>query len=237
MDKHEKTVITEQPLLIMTLILDEQKCHRCIKIAKERGVRGGITIICKGTVKSTVLNLLGIKSQKKEIINFLIEQNKAEELIGEFTTALRLTEPGHGIIYTTPVILASRIIDRKQVIVKTVGYEEENGMFKKLTVIVDRGMADEVMDIAHQLGVKGGTIMHGRGTGAEHTAKLFGIEIEPEKELVMILMPSGLIDKVVDELFHKLKLEDAGNGILFVEPVIGVRGLLDLEENEKNETP
>ncbi len=114
---------------------------------------------------------------------------------------------------------------------KTVEDEGENGMFKKLTVIVDRGMADDVMDIARKAGVKGGTIMHGRGTGAEYTAKLFGMEIEPEKELVMMLMPSGLIDKVVDDLFRELKLEDPRNGILFVEPVLSVCGLLDLEED------
>ena len=57
------------------------------------------------------------------------------------------------------------------------------------------------------------------------------MEIEPEKELVMMLMPSGLIDKVVDDLFRELKLEDPRNGILFVEPVLSVCGLLDLEED------
>ena len=58
------------------------------------------------------------------------------------------------------------------------------------------------------------------------------MQIEPEKELVMILMPTGLVDKVVDDLIRELKLDDPGNGILFVEPILGVRGLLDLEENK-----
>jgi len=76
--------------------------------------------------------------------------------------------------------------------------------------------------------------MHGRGTGAEYTAKLFGMEIEPEKELVMILLPAGLVDKVADDLFRELKLQDPGNGILFVEPVLSVRGLLDQRDDEVN---
>ena len=57
----------------------------------------------------------------------------------------------------------------------------------------------------------------------EFTVKLLGMEIEPEKELVMILMPSDLIDKVVDDLFQELQLDIPGNGILFVEPIMEVR--------------
>ena len=42
----------------------------------------------------------------------------------------------------------------------TITSEEDEGMFKKLTVIVNRSMADDVMDIAREFGAKGGTILH-----------------------------------------------------------------------------
>lgn len=90
------------------------------------------------------------------------------------------------------------------------------------------------MDIARRSGVTGGTIMHGRGTGSEYTQKLFGLEIEPEKELVMILMPSELVDKVVNDIYQELHLENPGNGILFVEPIVEVRGLFDSHSHNKN---
>ena len=216
----------------MTLILGEEQCRKCSRMVKEVGIYGGITIIGKGTVNNAVLKLLGIKDQKKEIINFLISKERSGELIDHFTKELGLAEPGKGIIYITPVIYASLTENGRQVIVKTTEDEDNKDMFKKLTVIVDRGMAVDVMDIALKAGVRGGTIMHGRGTGAEHTTTLFGMQIEPEKELVMILMPTGLVDKVVDDLYRELKLDDPGNGILFVEPVLGVRGLLDLEDSK-----
>lgn len=100
-------------------------------------------------------------------------------------------------------------------------------MYKKLTVIVNRGSADEVMDIAKKSGVKGGTVLHGRGTGSESVAKLFGIEIAPEKELIIMLLPESKVDKVVGELCSKLKFDEHGNGILFVEPVLDVKGLVE----------
>ena len=37
-------------------------------------------------------------------------------------------------------------------------------------------------------GAQGGTIMRGRGTGIHETAKIFGIPIEPEKEIVLTLI-------------------------------------------------
>jgi len=107
-------------------------------------------------------------------------------------------------------------------------------MYKKLTVVVNRGLAEDVMDIALKSGVKGGTVLHGRGTGSEFTAKLLGMEIEPEKELVVILMPSELIEKVVNDLFVGLQLDNPGNGVLFVEPIVEVRGLFDTHLNNKN---
>ena len=179
---------------IMTLILSENQCHKFVRIAKDKGIRSGIIILGRGTVKNATLNLLGIKSEKKEIVSILLENEKAKELLDHFTKELLLNEPGHGIAYTTPVITADRITSGQQGTLDTMQGMEDESMFKKLTEVVYRGMAEEVMDIARKSGVTGGTIMHGRGTGSEFTTKLLGMEIEPEKELVMILMPNDLID-------------------------------------------
>ncbi len=233
MDKQMKEPATEHLFLMMTLILSEHQCQKFVRIAKEKDIRGGIIVLGKGTVKNTTLNLLGIKSQKKEVVSILLEKEKANEMLDFFTKELKLHTPDYGIAYTTPVIIAGQIIN-KQGTWDTVQDTEGESMFKKLTVVVNRGMAEDVMDIARKSGVKGGTIMHGRGTGSEVTAKLFGMEIEPEKELVVMLMPTDLIDKVVNDLFKELQLDIPGNGILFVEPIVDVRGLFDSYRNNKD---
>lgn len=234
MDKQPKQLCTEQPFVIMTLILSEHQCHKSIRIAKEKDIRGGIVLLGRGTVSSATLNLLGIKSQKKEVINILLEKEKAKEILDILTKELQLHQPGHGIAFTTPVIITGQITDEQISTLDTVHGMEGERMFNKLTVVVNRGVAEDVMDIARKSGVKGGTILHGRGTGAEHTAKLFGMEIEPEKELVMILLPTDLTEPVVNNLHKELKLDEPGNGILFVEPVLDVRGLSDLHHDNKD---
>lgn len=234
MDKQIKEQDMKQLYQIMSLILSEHQCQKFVRISKEKDILTGIIVIGKGTVKNITLNLLGIKSQKKEVINILLEKEKVEEAMDFFTKELQLHKPGQGIIYTKPVTIASQIVNNKQGAWNTMQGMEEESMFKKLTVVVNHGMAEEVMDIACKSGVKGGTILHGRGTGAEVAAKLFGIEIEPEKELVMMLMPSDLIDKVVNDLYQELQLDIPGKGILFVEPILEVRGLFDPNQNNKD---
>ncbi len=227
MDNHKVEPAGTRALLTMTFVLGEAQCQKFASIAKQRNLRGGTVVLGKGTVKSTTLNLLGIRSQRKEIVSILIAQEQAGELMDFFTKELQLDRPGHGIVYTTPVVTASMLINDKQDIWVTLRDVEGDCMYKKLTVVVNRGIAEDVIEIARKSGVKGGTIMHGRGTGSEFTEKLFGMQIEPEKELVMILLPSELVEPVVNDLFRELRLDDPGNGILFVEPVVEVRGLFD----------
>jgi len=234
MDKQIKEADIDKPFLMMTLILSLHQCHKFVRIAKKKDIRGGIIVLGRGTVKSATLSLLGIKSQRKEVVNILFEKEKAKEVLDFLTEELMIHEPGHGIIYTTPVIIAGQIINNKQGIWNKEQGMEGESMFKKLTVVVNRGMAEDVMDIARKSGIKGGTILHGRGTGSEFTARFFGMEIEPEKELVIILMPSDLVDKVVKDLYQELQLANPGNGILFVEPVLDVRGLFDSHHDNKD---
>ncbi|HOL91951.1 MAG TPA: P-II family nitrogen regulator [Clostridiales bacterium] len=233
MDNQCEAKPIEYQFQILTLILGEHESHKCVHIARDNGICGGILTLGRGTVHSGILNLLGIKSQKREIVSFLLEKDKAKELLDRFTEELQLHKHGHGIAYLTSVLVAGNETDRGQIFSNKGQYMEEEGMYSKLTVIVERGMAEDVMDAARKAGVGGGTIMHGRGVGAEYTMKLFGMEIEPEKELVMILMPNSLVNKVMDVIYDELHIGEPGKGIMFVESVAEVRGLFEQEKSEK----
>ncbi len=235
MDKPMEELNTSKKKML-TLILSENQSHKCIRLAKEKGLRGGMITIGKGTVKSTALNLLGIKSQKREVIHFLLKSDQADEMLEYFNQELQLKVHGHGIAYTTSVLHAIGLPGQdsgiKQDAINAAQCVEGESMFKKLTVIVERGLSDDVMDIAREAGVRGGTILHGRGASAEIATTLFGMEIEPEKELIIILTPDALVDKVVTALSDALNLNEPGKGILFIEPILETRGLLEMNDKE-----
>lgn len=207
---------------VMTLIISEHQANLFIDIIKEKSLYDGIVFLAKGTVKNSFLNLIGLKNQKMRLIDVLIARDKSKEIIDYTAEKLKLNEPNHGIACLT----SRRMVKDEKGESNASNTIGEKTMFKKITVIVNRGMADDVMDIARESGARGGTILHGKGTGTKNAAKLFGMEVEPEKELVLIIVPTEIEEKVVKNLYDNLEMQNSGNGILFVEDITDVRGIV-----------
>ena len=100
-------------------------------------------------------------------------------------------------------------------------------MYQAITVIVDKGKAVMVIDAAIRVGAKGGTIINARGSGIHETSRLFGMDIEPEKEMVLILAKTENAGTIVTAVSDDLKINEPGNGIIFVQPVDQVIGMAD----------
>lgn len=93
--------------------------------------------------------------------------------------------------------------------------------------IVNSGYSDAVMDAAKKLGARGGTVINARGTAGKEAETFFKITVEPEKEIVMILVPTKIKDDVLHALYKEVGLDSAGQGIAFSVPVDNVVGLTD----------
>lgn len=91
--------------------------------------------------------------------------------------------------------------------------------------IVNSGYSESVMDAAKKLGARGGTVINARGTANKDAETFFGITIEPEKEIVMILVPASIKDDVLHALYKEAGLDTRGQGIAFTMPVDSVVGL------------
>lgn len=99
--------------------------------------------------------------------------------------------------------------------------------------IVNSGYSELVMEAAKKGGARGGTVLSGRGTAGADAEKFFGISVQPEKEIVMILVPANCKDAVLNNLYQEAGLNSAGQGIAFSMPVDGVVGIA--EETPKEE--
>ena len=101
--------------------------------------------------------------------------------------------------------------------------------------IVNSGYSAAVMDAAKKFGARGGTVLNARGTAGETAEKFFGITIQPEKEIVMILVPSSCKDAILSALYDEVGLNTPGQGIAFSLPVDGAVGLSAPTAEEKND--
>ncbi len=99
--------------------------------------------------------------------------------------------------------------------------------------IVNAGFSEAVMDAAREVGARGGTVLHASGTANTEAEKLFGITIQPEKDVVMILVNSDIRDAVLHALYNSVGLKTAGQGIAFALPVQDVVGLTQFTAVEK----
>ena len=93
--------------------------------------------------------------------------------------------------------------------------------------IVNSGYSELVMDAAKKFGARGGTVINARGTASKDAETFFGITIQPEKEIVMILVPSAIKDDVMHAIYKEAGLNSAGQGIAFALPVDSVVGLTE----------
>ena len=99
--------------------------------------------------------------------------------------------------------------------------------------IVNAGFSEAVMDAAREVGARGGTVLHASGTANTDAEKIFGITIQPEKDVVMILVSSEIRDKVLHALYESAGLKTEGQGIAFALPVQDVVGLTTFTSVEK----
>ena len=84
-----------------------------------------------------------------------------------------------------------------------------------------------MIDAATEAGAKGGTIINARGSGIHETSKVFSMEIEPEKEIVLILSRTESTDAIAAAIRDKLKIDEPGNGIIFIQDVNRTYGLYE----------
>ncbi|MCI5745923.1 MAG: P-II family nitrogen regulator [Erysipelotrichaceae bacterium] len=91
--------------------------------------------------------------------------------------------------------------------------------YELIMCIVNNGFSDEVMDVAKQLGATGGTIIHARGTTSKEAEKIFNITIEPEKEIVMIIVDKNIKDKILKGLYDNCGNKSKAQGIAFSLPI------------------
>ena len=98
--------------------------------------------------------------------------------------------------------------------------------------IVNSGYAEDVMDIAREQGVRGGTILNARGVVKEEAAAFFGITLHQETEILMMVVEKSIRDNVLNALYKQMGMAKKAQGIVFSLPVSDVAGLVQIEEKK-----
>ncbi len=209
---------------LLYVIVNRGMASKIIKQAKTQGVTGGTVFLGKGTIRNRLLAFLELNESRKEIVLIAAEQKVAKRAIASISQKFRFDKPNHGIAFSIPIteVLGSDPLECDEPVEQE---GDENTMYQSIIVIVDRGKAEAVIDAATRAGSMGGTIMNARGSGIHETSTLFSMEIEPEKEIVLIISERHLTGEITSTIREDLEIDQPGNGIIFVQNVAEVHGL------------
>ena len=88
-----------------------------------------------------------------------------------------------------------------------------------IVCIVNAGYSQNVMEAARAAGAQGGTVIRARGSANPEAEEFFSINIQPDKEVLLILVPKDIKDDVMKAVYKDCGLADEAMGIAFSLPV------------------
>lgn len=188
-----------------------------------------------GTAPSDILDILGIGSPEKCIILSLIPKPVSDVLLRELYVELMFGVPGNGIAFTVPLNAANQKLVKimngiSDIDLKSDGKEElimSDIKRVMIAAVINPGFSDTVMQAAKTAGARGGTIIHGRGVSDEESINQWGLGLQEEKEIVMIVAEADKKVAIMEAISEKCGSNTEANGFVTAMPidtVIGLRG-------------
>ena len=217
--------LSAQNIELICIIVNLGQGSSVIQAAKHYGASGGTILMGSGTVNNRILDFLGLSDVRKEIILMVADKETAVDVLEKLNKQFAFYKPNHGVAFTTSVFAA---VGTKCLKCECLNIKERgvvSPVYHVINVIVDKGKAEDVIDAATAAGSKGGTIVNARGSGIHETSKLFAMDVEPERELVLILSECENTDTIVASIREHLKLDEPGNGIIYIQDVNKTYGI------------
>ncbi len=107
--------------------------------------------------------------------------------------------------------------------------------FKLILSSVKTDITDTVVDAAKEAGATGATIIPARGTGIREAKSFFGLSLEAQTDIVMLLVEEHRVTEILEAIKDGGEFNKPGTGIAFVVPVEHVIGLESQMERFKED--
>ncbi len=184
-----------------------------------------------GTATKSMRDLLGLEFNDKRVVITVCDAKKTEEYIKAQRLHLYIDAPGNGIVCAIPIksIGGGRTLaylggDREQKAVPKVDYR-----YEVILAIANEGCTDLVMDAARAAGARGGTVLHGKGTGAKNEENFFKVNIATEKEMIVIVASAEQKAEIMASILREAGPGTEAGTIVFSLPVTAVAGFNFIE--------
>lgn len=201
--------MTKYTLLIS--IVPHDKGELITGAAVAAGSFGGTVLMGRSISANSFMAAMSLGEKSTDLVYILTEEEKKEAIRLAIENACCGEKQNFGCMFN---VAADNLVKTGTV---TKGETEmnANNTHELITVILNRGYADDAMAAARKAGAGGGTVINARGTAREDDAKFFGMHIVPEKEMLQIVVPADKKDAVLEAIKTLPCLAEQGSGIAF----------------------
>ena len=200
------------------------------------------TALGRGTASDEVLSYLGLEATEKSVMLSVVTPACKEVLMKELVTTMHLTNPGTGIAMCLPLssiggrTAMNYLITGNPEAEPDVEVKEDESMkdaaYQLIVAIANQGYTDTVMGAARSAGAHGGTILHAKSTGAEDAGKFFGMSIAEEREIILMVVPTGDKNTVMQAIMAQAGAHTEAQAVTFSVALEDVAGLYHINADE-----
>ena len=185
-----------------------------------------LSMPARGTATSEHLAIYGLDATEKCVIAAVGSAQEADSLIRSAKRKLFIDIPGNGVMLTVPLksVAGGKTLSYLTDDLKAGGAPNMNFEHELITVILNEGYSDFVMDAARAAGAMGGTVLHGRGTTAPESEKFFGVSIAKEKEVILIVARKEQKADIMRSIMTRAGTDTDAGAVVFSVPVSEVAG-------------
>ena len=227
-------------IYLMGIIINRGMREKFLQFFKEYHIEVTFASLGRGTASSSLLDYLGMEAAEKAVYVAVVTRKTWIQLKKGLYTRLRIDVPGRGIAFLIPL---SRVGKKKVLQYLTAGQkleiEEEsvlkNTEYELLVTIANSGYTETIMDAARSAHAPGGTVIHAKGTGAEHAKTFLGISLAEEKEMVFIVVKTSQKNEIMRAIMEKAGTGTKAGGVIFSLPVTDTAGIRQIEEELEEE--
>jgi nitrogen regulatory protein PII len=227
------------PVVSLVVFIVDWSRQKLITTAFEKaGVEIQYTAKGKGTASKEILDLLGIGATDKAVVLSLEEETQLKPLIKDIAGKIGLWERGAGVAFSVPLsgintpvlgMFSGEQAEEKDK--KKPNDGEEAGIMETkkrcdlIMCILNQGYSEEFMAEARTAGAGGGTVLSVRGASRQGKVKFFGISVQNEKEIIMILATREKKNAIMSAVSEKFGVQSEAEGIVFSVPADNITGI------------
>ena len=180
----------------------------------------------RGTATSEIMDILGLGSSEKDVLISWAAASAAKRLLSQLNGELREIVKASGIVFTVSIsglnsLVAALSAYQAENLKKELRGESQVERAENSVILISctRGCTDEIMSTAKAHGARGGTVVKARLAGQEDLEQAYDMELEEEREILAIVVPTQLRAPIMEAVNSAHGLRSKAQSIVCSLPI------------------